>query len=514
MIAISAWRDSASKPAVLIVGGLLLAVATGWVGWRFGAIVAAALASLLTVRYLSRRLAVALVLGLVVLSVYPRARFLVGSVPLYWLDLLIAAGLAAALWGGRMRASARGAGEPLSRLTGVLVVLLSLAYLPSFLWLLTLDEESLPALVYFLGRYWLNTWVFFLCLVALQRESDIKRTLAALYVGTFVASIWAVFQGVPYLTPIGEAVTAEANTLFGGLGYSLSPREVGGLSLNRVVAGHPIATTWGGFYALVLPLLLFAFTARAAPRVWIPGRIGLVLMSFGFLLTYARGAFIAAAIGCGTALLVGSRDPARLGAYIIRGFAVLLLVAISVAVVAPQAGELAVRRMALVLSPGEDPNIRARLDPIPHFFEALGEEPEILLRGQHPLIRKLQRYEFLEEVGYRGFISNSWLLLFMEGGLPFFVLYALIYLVITAQLVRHIVARRRQGADVSLELGCLAAMVSAGVVHGVDNYMAGGGALYLRAAYFFIAGLSVAVLRLALLPSSAEGVNLLGRARG
>jgi hypothetical protein len=515
VIAIPSWRDESLRATVVVVVGVLLAAATGWWGWLFGAILFAVLATVLVMLQLAYRLTALVVACVLVLSVYPRARFLLGPVPLYWLDLLIAGGLAIAVWRARALGRAPHDAKPVGRLTTRLVLLLSVAYVPSFLWLLTLEESAAP-LVYFLGRYWLNTWVFFLCLAALKRRADVEQALAALYVGTLVVSIWALFQGLPFLGAIGEELTAKVNSLFGysSQSVSFSPHDVGGLTLNRVVGGYTIATVFGGFYALVLPLLLFVFTSRAAPKLWLPARLGLVLMSFGLLLTYSRGAFIAVAIGCIAALVVRSRDPGRLGAYIVRALAVLLAIVVGISFLAPQAGELAMRRMALILTPQDDPNIQARLDPIPRFFDALAEEPEILVRGQHPLILKLQRYEVFEDVAYRGFISNSWLLLLMEGGLPFFVLYALVYLVITGQLTRHIVARQRQGADVALPLGCLAAMVSAGVAHGVDNYMAGGGALYLRATYFFIAGLSVAVLRVASQPASPEVAGAPRRSRG
>lgn len=508
MIAIPSWREESPKAWVVFVAGALLAVVVGGLGWPFGALVLAPLATVLAVRFLSNRLAVALLLCVLIVAIHPRARFLIGPVPVYWLDILIALGLAVAVWRTGALAPTPANKELSGRLTARLVVLLSLAYIPSFLWLLTIEDDAAP-LVYFLGRYWLNTWIFFLCLVALQRQADVRRVVAALYVGTLVASIWAVFQGVPYLAPFGEELTANVNSLFGygSRSLSFSPNEVGGWTLNRVVGGYPIATGFGGFYALVFPLLLFVFTSRAAPRVWVPARLGLIVVGLGFLLTYARGAFIAAAVGCGIAFVVAARDPAQFALYVVRVLGVLLAVVVGTSVLAPQVGELAMQRLALVLTPEEDPNIQARLNPLPRFVDTLVEEPEILVRGQHPLILKLQQYEFLEEVAYRGFISNSWLLLIMEGGLPFFVLYTLVYLVITVQLVRHIVSRRRQGADVALPLGCLAAMVSAGVVHGVDNYMAGGGGLYLRALYFFIAGLSMAVLRVAAQRARPEAVD-------
>jgi hypothetical protein len=481
-------RNFQNIAAVVTVG---LAVLVGFLGWRLGLVLVGMLWIPMVFMYLLMRPSLVLAIYAMVLTIYPRARFLIsGDVPVYWMDILIGIGLVAIFW-HRKTKGVRSQRTTLDNL----VLALGLTYLPGFLrlWILT---GTLAEGVYFVIRYWLNTFVFFICVYWIRTEKNLRQIVTALYYGTLVVSIWAIFQGIPSLAPLGEAMTRALDQFFGGMRFSFSPHVVAGTPLNRVIGGYTIATVFAGFYALMLTLLAFSLVARDAPKLKVPAWIGLPVMAVGLLLTYSLQGFVATFAGFIAGWAVSWKRPGRLT----RGLVAFLLFAIGLLIIAsfiPVVGQFAVRQAKRLLNPFDDPNIEARTEiGIPRFLNAVADDPQILFWGQSLVIRKLQKRGLLQDFLFRGFVSNSWLLLILDGGLLPFALYIGVYVVTLVNVARQALAARQTTWLTVVSAGCVASLVASGLAHLSDNYFGGGGALYMRALHFTIVGISAAAFKL------------------
>ncbi len=423
------------------------------------------------------------------LAVYPRARILVGpNIPLYLTDILIGTMLTSLVL---RRAPASRKHDQVSWLQRTpvdkLVLGFALSVIPAFVRLVYLAPSFVPETIYFLGRYWLNILIFFCFTQLVTTRHRLNDVIRMVYYSTIVASIWALLQGIPALTTIGDALTAQVNSFF-RLDYSLSPHY----GLNRATGGYNIPTAFGGYYAVVMPLLLFAFSVKQAPRVKIPAWLGMPIILAGFLFTYTRHAWVAAAVGIVAVGVLRWRQQIR---RFISVTALTVTLALGIAFqLAPGSQDLVAERAEAFFSPLSTRNIQARIEGHPRFFRAIAHDPMILVWGQSLRIRDLQERGKLLSLSYEGFVSDSWALIILDSGLLSFLLFSSIYLVTLLHIRKSLSSVIDKKYPQGVLPGLLAALIASGMAHLGDNYFAV--QIFMRGLHFALLGLSLAAFNI------------------
>ena len=449
--------------------------------------------------FLFRKPYVALLLFVALLPLVPKARLIIPfrAIPVYLIDLclmvVILAFLLKTVMEGRKRRFRLPVDGP--------VVWIAILTVPSLIALVARWPQVVFEAVYFLGRSWLHILVFFGVTWLVISRPRLDAVVRVLYYSTLILSFWAILQGLPPTSSYGVAITEYHNEIFRVESKLFASQEFG---VNRVNGGYSTANDLGGYLAVIAPLILFGLLSRGAPRVRPPAYLGVPMILLALALTYSRTAWLAVAIGMLAAgwLSLNWRS-VSITRYVPWGAVALVLVSVSVSQFTPNAARfVAVRSGELLSNPLGVVNLRSRLESYPNYLPAIIDEPNILIWGQSLRTIDLQERGLLPGGEFKGFVSNSWLLIVLDVGLAPFLLYLFIYLHAVVAVRRQLARRDSPASYRGLLLGAFGALAAAGAAYLGDNYMAV--SISMHGLFFLVLGLSYVILSLAREESSRE----------
>jgi len=464
--------------ALALIASILLLRAGTFLILAAGAVLALALA------YARPFLAFLAYAGTLSLFQAARLRFGESVVPLYFVDIF----LGIALLGLFLRPkplSPAPSRTPLDKLVLVLIV----SVLPGFFLLFYRFPSAFQENLYFVIRYFLHMGAFFAASRLITERSRLLVFLKLLYICIIVNGMWAIVQSLPVLQPVGIPIS---DFLYGLVGIPYE-HERPGLVI-RAAAGFGSPNGLGGLLAMFLPLALFHPFPRASATARFLVPLVLFFGGLGFLLTFSRTAIAGFAAG----LAVSSLALKNLG--LLRGKAPLFiagfaLIAWALTSVISPVGDVIVKRASGYADPFEDTDFQARVVGHYRFLGAVAEDPSLLLFGESLRLLELERRSNIPPDTFKGFVSNSWLLVLLDSGLVAFVAYVLVYSRAVLLVWRRIASASRLDIDTSLLVGLLVAFVALFFTHLVDNYMAF--SIHMKGIYFAILGVAMAELRLA-----------------
>jgi hypothetical protein len=422
-------------------------------------------------------------------------RIIIGPafVPIYLIDVFLAIAIVGIVF-GRVPVSRPAERGGVDRIVLILIV----AVMPGFfLQYLRFPGTGIETL-YFALRYVLHMGAFF-AVSRLVATPDRRRTLhAVLYSIMCINGIWAILQSLPVFQVIGLPLS---DFLYGiaQIPYVHErPSQV-----IRAASGFSSPNDLGGFLAMTLPLTLFhslppkSFVARFLSP------LALALGGAGLLLSFSRTAIAGLALGLLISALALRHKGVLLGRVPVF-VAVFALIAWGLASLSGSVGELMVQRASGYADPLEDDNFQTRITGHYRFANAVADDPSMLLFGQGLRLVDLERRGIIPPDSFRGYVSNSWLLVLMDSGLLAFLAYLFLYARLIAITWRKLLLVSKAGSSASAYVGILVALVALFFTHLIDNYMAT--KIHMKGFYFAFLGLSVTFLTIE--PASEESRRL------
>lgn len=417
------------------------------------------------------------------LATVPRVRILVGTaaIPVYLVDLCLATCLLGILLRVVLRRWTWNP-TPLDRLVWFLL----LSVVPGFLLLIFRFPVYAAESVYFLARYLIHMGAFFLFTQLVRSRARLNQLLALLLIGMFLDGIWAITQSLPQLQFIGIPFT----DLFNAISQQTYSLAVEG-DVRRAAAGFNVANDFGGFMAMFLPFVLFhSFPKkRFGTRVLVLS--ALLFAGAGLLVSFSRTAIAGLVAGLGVSWLIMAKKG------ILRTKAPVYLAALAVSAVvltmfSGSVGDVIAVRAVGYADPLDDSNFQARIIGHYRFAAAVAEDPLMLVFGEGLRLNDLERRRLIPPDTFKGFVSNSWLLILLDSGIFTFIIYVSLYGRALALLLSRIASVPAGCPVFPPVLAALASLVALFFTHLIDNYMAG--MIFMKGAYFSVLGLSMAVL--------------------
>ncbi len=357
---------------------------------------------------------------------------------------------------------------------------------PSLLLTMYLWPGTSLVVVYFFIRLTLSAFVFYCVTRILTNATSVESCLTTLSFGALVTSIWAVFQAVPFLAPSGEAFTARAAELF-RYGYTLSPHD----GVNRAAASFTDPNALGGVLAVLFPMIIgtLVFRGRDARFIAFHGTCAVVVLA-ALILTYSRGAWLAAVTGLLVLLTLGLvTRQLRVNRVVVVAAAVcVVFLFLSTSI---EIRNLFWGRLGQLARPLDFANVQSRLQGHPRFIEAIKTDPGVLIWGNSLRQIDLGERGIIPASGIPGFVSNSWLLLILDMGLVATLFFVAVYFGAVRAIIRSL-GRARDDPERLLLAGMLAGLASMAVAFAVDNYFAV--QIFMRGFAFALLGLAFAVV--------------------
>jgi hypothetical protein len=422
---------------------------------------------------------------LFVLGAAPQARLVLSGVPIYLLDVVLIALLVVFCI-----QCMRGTYALHHTSTGVFVTLFLVFLIPGFI-RLALEASSFPLEVtYIAGKTFLHTAVFFVVVSTVTTRRRLWWALGFLAAGAVVASAWAILESAAFVTTAGAALKETAGSLFSIQPNLISPVD----GIYRGTAGFFGPNMLGGFLALFVPIALFAAASVQRPIA----RIALIavtgISALALIATFSRSAWLGAALGIGV-VGIGCLRLTQWRRFALPVISVVFIAALFALIAVPGLTDAIAKRGAGFTHPLEAKNVQLRIQSHQRFFTDIVDNPSVLLTGVN-----IRRRDIIERGGDLGegqnfvFVSNSWLLPLARGGIGAFLAYAAIYFSALVCVWRHIRSASRE-REILLTAGFGAALVSAAVVHMLDNYF--GEQLYLQGYYLSVIALAICLSRTA-----------------
>jgi hypothetical protein len=436
---------------------------------------------------------------------YPRARLSFGSMPIYFIDVIL--GVVLVIMALRLLKSLN-AKTHISWMA-ISVILFLLVSIPSLIRILFLIPDVGIEWFYLLLRHVLSIVVYFAFANIVTTEKLAQRIVVFFYYTAIIAGIWSTLQVVPATHDFGDEITKAISSLFGLQdSYRYSANLVDGEYVNRGIAGYNIPTAFGGYMAVILPLIIFPFLSAHRPRTFIPPYIGLPIAALGLIVSFARHAYLAFALAMIiTWVLAYFWSPGVSNRLVIWLSVLLAVVALAVTfglAEGPVADLFADRAGTLtsVSSITSEKNYTLRVnDGFERFFKGVDKDNSILVWGQSVYLLDLADRKIGTNYEFVGFISNGWVLLVLDAGVPTALTFAGILFGMIFMLGRRLSQLRdRNDWTVSLLIGCFGTLVSLAFAYFGDNYWLT--QVYMRSFTFLLLGLSMAALRLTMVDKS------------
>lgn len=406
-----------------------------------------------------------------VVGLLPVARVVVGPLPLYASDVLIALALIGVLASG---------GASWDR-TCRLVSIYLLSWLPALLVQIVTIGAPLDATYGFL-RNMLAVGVFFVGFWVATRRDGVeltRRLIQLLFVCAIVTSLIAVAQVTPGASSVAEGFLKSLSPDFAGAAYKTYP--------SRAFAFFTAATTLCGFLALIAALgigSLGAFTNRAR-RVVV---LAILAAGLGLIATYSRQ--WVPALGIGLAVLMLAR-PGRLLRVAVAGVITASLAALLLGWGALDQQYLSDRFSRLG---NQDSNVQTRLERQREFLDLAEAQPGTFFVGRGFATQDLVARGAVDvQVGEQlraGANDNVFLLEIFNHGVIAGILYVFI---LGSAISAGIRLARRPGPARSMGEGLLAALAVALALHFFDNYLSE--AVFMKTLLWLLMGLAVGLSR-------------------
>jgi hypothetical protein len=152
----------------------------------------------------------------------------------------------------------------------------------------------------------------------------------------------------------------------------------------------------------------------------------------------------------------------------------------------------------------QEKNYTARVDTgFERFFKGVREDDMVLLWGQSLIITELQEHGIGSQYEYLAFISNSWMLLIVNGGLTSAIVFVIFFVLVVGKLALQVVRAAHGPPDwlFYMSVGYLTSLVTLALAIAGDNYWTV--SMFMRSFKFVMLGLGVAIT--ALLASRNNG---------